>query len=360
MYIVCTRSNLMRKKPECLDHRQHISLSNYAYDIVVNDSIDFMGKKNMSGFINTIIANTKTDSIECLAETEFNRLKEVLKKEKLSQGEEDTIKRLAKAHMNSIIHPQEKYPKDKTLKIRLNNDMYDVFYESGDWDGEKHGILPGDYIKLLVERYARMTYFERESVYYKDEIEKITTYIKEQNLLKLTLKSGSKYYFKPYHLSKAYEANYHYLIGYSKAEGKDKYIIAPIRLSRIPKGKIKKLSDSGKITKKEKEEIEKRIKLSGIAYALSEPEENVIKLTPDGYKTYKNKYHQRPLYKGNDPEPDEDGNYEMTITATDIQIENYFFEFRGEAIVISPEHTRKRMLEWYELSSQRYKNIPGT
>ena len=346
----------MRQKPTSPEQRQHISLSDFAYETVINDSIDFEGEKNISGFINKIVNHTKTGFIKDIATSEFESLKERLNKNKISEEEEKILRRLANAYKDSVIHPEENYPKDHPIKIRLNNDLYDDLYDSGDWDGDDHGISQGEYIKLLVERYARKTYFERESAYFKDRIEELTTHIEAKNLLRITMTSGKKYYFKPHRLSEAYEANYHYLIGLSRVDETKPYKIATIRISRI-QGKVKKLSDSGKITKKEKEEIEKRIELSGVAYALTEPEEFTIRLTEKGRSMYNNIYHQRPMYKDK-PKDNKDGTYDLTITATDIQIENYFFQFRGEAVILSPERTRDKMRRYYETGANNYKNSP--
>ena len=345
--------------PTCDDQRQHISLSKYAYDIVVNDSISFTGEKNISGYINKIVENTMTASIKALADAEYERLRTEYKKENLTDEEDEIFKRLAKAYMDSIINSRDQYPKDIALKIRLNNNVHKALYKSKYWDGrKKYNMSQGAYIKLLIERYARKTLFEREADYYKDEIKDLSNYIEQHKVLTITMNNGNQYRFKPYRFSNAYEANFNYLIGLSKpVEDEDaEYKSVSIRLYRIEDYKV--YSDHGRITKDKKKEIEKLIEECGVAYLLTESQEFKIKLTKEGYSTYKKIYHQRPLFKGNDPKPNPDGTYDITINATDTQIENYFFQFRGEAIIMSPKKTRNKMYKWFKAGEERYKNSP--
>ncbi len=66
---------------------------------------------------------------------------------------------------------------------------------------------------------------------------------------------------------------------------------------------------------------------------------------------------QRPLY--DDIEPHDDGSCTMTITATDMQMTNYFFQFRQLAQVISPEGTRDRLKGWYVEANEAYEKGPA-
>jgi hypothetical protein len=95
----------MRQKPICPNGRQHINLSQYAYDIVRNDALTFLGTLNISGFINKIIENTKDDSFDDIALIEEERIitelsysSKSLKAYKLKQSEAEIIKKIAAAH----------------------------------------------------------------------------------------------------------------------------------------------------------------------------------------------------------------------------------------------------------------------
>ena len=360
------RGCIMRSKPISLEQRQHINLSQYAYDIVRNDSLNFLGTLNISGFINTIVNNSKVDSFDDLSIIEEERLKDELssysksgRTVKLSEPELEIIKKIAVAHRSYLMNSSKIYSKDVVLKIRLNNKLYNELYSS-DWDGDKYGLSQGEYIKSIIEEYARKTIFDRESVFYKEVIDDINRYVSvtdtEKRILLITYPNGKKFLFKPYRLSENYEANFHYLIGMSKAEGEDEYKIVSFRLSRIkeirPRGKS---LGSGKITKKEEKLIEKRLKESGVQYMLDGPEKYVIQLTKYGMNLYNSIYNQRPVYDLK--EENKDGTYTLTINATNIQITNYFFQFGKEAMIISPIKTRNSLGEKYTEAAYVYRDM---
>ena len=342
----------MRQKSTGSEQRQHIILSPYAYNIICNDSLSFTGKVNVSGFINKIIENSIVNYFDYLVEVEEERIKNELGKKKLSEEEKTIIHKIAVAHKDSIIHPKEKYKGGITKKIRLNEKAFKELY-SEKWAGykEENDITPGEYIKVIVEDYARRPLFQREAIFYKDLIEKIELYAnltsKDNRVLCFSLTSNNNsFFFKPYRLSKEYEANYHYLIGLSKLEGSNDYIPVSVRLSRIIDLDVRNSAGSGRLTKSEKDEIEKMIEKRGVPYMRTEPNTYKVYITADGMNMYNGIYEQRPVY--NEKTPNDDGSCIMTITATDMQITNYFFQFRGKAFIVSPEETRNRLKDWYK------------
>lgn len=336
------------------EKRQHLNLSKFAYETVLNDSLTFMGKKNVSGFINKIVENSKTDNLEVLASVEEQRIKDELGT-KISAIEQAVINEIAEAHKNSIIRPKESYPKEVALKIRLNLKLSDELSENN-WDGEKNGILLGEYIKLLIEQYARKTIYEREEIFYKKTIEKINNYIdlipEKKTILQIT-QDNNKYLFKPYRISEKYEANYHYLIGLSQKEGGKDFKIASFRLSRIKDIDSRSML-SGRITKEERAAIDNEIAKRGVPYLLTPTHNYVIRLTKAGMGMYNNMYHQRPVYEKCE-ENKEDHTFTMYITATDRQITNYFFNFGKEAYIVSPKKTREAMLRRFHEAAESYR-----
>lgn len=338
--------------PTSPEQRQHINISQYAYEIIRNDSINFLGKLNVSGFINTVIENSMLESFEDLSLTEKERIDGELSQAgiTLSNTEEKVITKIANAHQNFLIHSLKQYDKDKVLKIRLNQNVYHVFYpDNSEWFGKKAKISQGEYIKMIIEEYARKTYFDRESIFLKQKIERLEDNISSEGnnkrILEITLKTTrEKYYCKLYRLSEQYETNYHYLIGLFKNSDSTEYKIASMRLSRIADFKTRGRSlGSGRITKTEGADIDKKIKMVGIPYLVGKPEKFEISLTKDGMTLYDSIYSQRPIYdaitdNGNDT-------YTMIITATERQIQNYFFAFGKEALIISPNKTKDWMEE---------------
>ena len=67
-------------------------------------------------------------------------------------------------------------------KIRLNKELHEIMYPlNSDWAGLHYNISQGDYIKSLVEDYARKTIFDRESIYYKSIIRDFETFVNTEN-----------------------------------------------------------------------------------------------------------------------------------------------------------------------------------
>ena len=355
----------MRANPSSPEGRQHISLSQYAYDVIRNDSINFLGTLNLSGFINTVIENSKVDSLDDLVLMEEERILSELSDYsnsgtfiKPSESEMKTISKIAAAHRNHILNSAKKYPKNKTLKIRLNNKLHDELYPiNSEWFGEKYSLSQGEYIKSLVEEYARKTYFERENVFYKNRIEELNRYItvpdSEKRILSIEMKNGITTYCKPYRLSEEYETHYHYLIGLFMDEGTSEYIIGSIRITRISEIKLRGRSlGSGRITHNEIKRIEERIKENSIPYLKGIPTKYEIKLTPLGMIMYDYNYSRRPVYDS--IVNNGDGTYTMTFSATERQMRNYFFAFGKEALVLSPVEFRNWMREKYTVAKDAY------
>ena len=357
----------MNTNPQCPEGRQHISLSNYAYSVVRNDSQTFMGVINYSGFINRIVLNSMPDSFEEVAYAESERISNELanyskpgKTTHLTVADREIIDKIAAAHRNYRISSFTRYPKDVPLKIRLNTELHDILYPlHSDWSGIRYNISQGEYVKSLVEDYARKTIFDRESIYFKSRIEDLETILNTDNERKqrimLTLSTGRRFILKPYRLSYDYEADYHYIVGMGTEDGKKNFIPVSYRISGIEKFSQRGASSgSGKLSEREKKDIERKIKECGISYMLGEPIEHIVKLTPLGMTMYNSIFHQRPVYECF--QKNKDGSCLLTIIATNRQITNYFFTFANEAEIVSPEDTRKWMKNRYKSAFDSYNN----
>lgn len=357
----------MNTYPQCPEGRQHINLSNYAYSIVRNDSQTFMGAINYSGFINRIVLNSMLESFDDLLSEESERISKELihftklgRKTQLSETDCNMIKKIAVAHRNYQITSFTHYSKDVPLKIRLNKDLHDIFYplQSG-WSGIEYNISQGDYIKSLIEDYARKTIFDRESIFYKSIIGDFETILNASNenrqRILLTLSTGDRYILKPYRLSYDYEADYHYIVGMGAKDGSKEFVPASYRISRIEKYSLRSASSgSGKNTEKERKEIERKIKECGVPYILGNPAKHIVKLTHTGMNMYNSIFHQRPVYER--IQKNEDKSYLLTFIATSRQITNYFFAFAQEAEIISPIETKTWMHNRYKSAFESYDN----
>ena len=313
------------------EQRQHINLSQYAFDVVRNDELTFIGKINDSGFICKILYNC---------------------------GEAYFVDTDIK-NKNSILRT---YAKDKSLKIRLNNTIINDYYpDDGKWFGTQYKISQGEYIKAVIENYARKTFFEREGIFYKETILKLESHINSQDpnkgILPIIYKEGQKYYIKPYRISNNYEGNFHYLICMSTRNGEEDMKPESIRITRIKDIKPAVTSyGTGMIKTKEKKELERRIRENGVPYVHGEAIDAIVSLTPKGMSMYNSIFHQRPIYYSINK--DTDGNTQLSFHATERQITNYFFQFGQEAIILSPADTREWVRNRYNAALKSYDNCP--
>ena len=355
----------MNTKPLSPEGRQHISLSQYAYSIVRSDSLTFLGTINYSGFINRIVINSMLDSFDEPAYAEEERITKELthyskpgKTIRLNNDDREMVNKIASAHRNFSILSFKRYPKDISLKIRLNKDLHEIMYPlHSDWEGSQYDLSQGDYIKLLVEEYARKTIYDRERIFFKSLIEDLGNYIDvsddNKRRILLILSSGDRFIMKTYRLSNDYEADYNYIIGMAAKDGTKDFMPASFRISRIAKIVPRSISaGSGRITDREKKEIERKIKDSGVSFIVGEPIEHKIKLTPQGLSMYNTIFHQRPIY--DQIERIDSETVILTFTATIRQITNYFFTFAKEAEIISPVETRDWMKNRYRSAFESY------
>ena len=346
--------------PTSPEQRQHINLSQYAYEIIMNDSLTFMGKVNVSGFINMIVKNSGIHHFDDVLLGEESRIESELKEAKIkySISDKETIEKISKAHLRVHISTNSSFPKEVSLKIRLQKDLHEDLYPlNEDWEGAKYQISQGQFIKAIMEDYARHTFFERESIYFKETIELLETHINaeesKKGILPIILNDETKLYIKPLRISEAYEAPYHYLIGMSSLEADKNYQPSSTRISNIRCVK-RSLSSyvSGKLTAKDKKAISLKIKASKVPYIRGETKEFKILLSDSGINMFNSIFHQRPMYDS--LKKNSDGTTTMTFTATERQITNYFFQFGKEAYIISPEETRNWVREKYKAALESY------
>lgn len=359
------------------EQRQHINLSNKAYDILSEDLNTFHTQlRTISGYINLIIREYLDDSDASISfalerkKNEYIRRilqskKEVQKNEPLSISEINTINLLVNEYKVYLIEKISSYPKEKVLKIRLQNDIYQMFYpampESNYYDTQ------GQYIKAIIEDFVRKPILDREVLIYKNfyYILKNTCALpyNQRPLLKIaygTAMGNSKVTFlvKPYDITIDPESQHHYFIGLSKKlnESNSEYIPAALRLSRISKITPVSSYGSGKITHAEESTLIHSIHVKGIQFLFALDEDIEVKLTPQGYTMYKNMSHLRPLADSN-IYIDDSGYVHLHFHCTQMQIYNYFFKFGKNAIILSPIELSHIFFEDYLAATKNYSFI---
>lgn len=209
----------------------------------------------------------------------------------------------------------------------------------------------GQYIKAIIEEYARKPLVEREKIIYGEWIDQIEYAIAEHRVLKLTLKSGWRYEVRPYCVCTDPGYNYNYLVGLSKTQ--DRIMqeqVSAFRLSNISKMRV--TSRSSRLTAEEKKTIEDKLRSAGVQFLLQETDSICIRLTAKGKRMYDTQLHLRPPFLSQKENPD--GTWEYEFMCTPLQVQYYFFKFGADAEILSPKELRESFKTQYAKALERY------
>lgn len=346
------------------EQRQHINLSKHAYETIKSDSITFSGGLNLSGIINRIFLNYYEQSKAAISNQA--KLQELRLRELIPETDDNSqiIHLIVDNYSKDAIQSSLALPKDIALKIRLQNEVYDLLYPSEgiDWPEKSFYPSPGSFLKAVLEDYATLSFYKREAIYYKQTIDTISSVIDslKHPLLAITYVSAQgnlrQFIVKPFLLSSEAQGNYNYLIGKSASFDADKdFINAVFRISRIKKIKVYAESrGSGRINNSEKKELSSLIAEKGIAFLSGDSEEIIVSLTPNGIQQFQSIIHLRPL--PTKIEYLEDGSAHYHFNCTVAQISYYFFQFGDNARIIKPTFLEEQFRRRYQLAYQSYSN----
>lgn len=375
------------------EQRQHLNLSDHAHSVMEADIAMFQPKLKPSGFVNHIIQmfwEISDASVETACERKRTELildaKRAYHRKHFTKGKArrdfdphectltdsqiEVIDYLVAEHREKLVAKMHSYPKGPALKIRLQNDVYDMLYrdprnhfpELTNYSGNQ-----GRYIKALMETYARLPLIEREAVFFRENYDKLFDEVaiapQERRLLRITMKPSpydgniSVYDMKPYDLMTDTGANYHYIVGMSRPAGKKETepIPASIRLSRIDK--VKPLSSSyasGKITALERKELVAKIAERGVPYLVGKTYEQKVELTPEGVRKYNRILHMRPTCDSRNIESKPNGNQVLPFQCSNTQISNYFLGFGADAVVLEPTDLAQTFKEHHAAAAEAY------
>ena len=317
---------------EYYEARQHLNLSQFAYDIVEFDKCEFLQTPSRDRIINMILSSFREDA-DAAIDNAAARYRDLLTKQLASIADNATktatIKTLVNSYCDELQKKALSYPKECAFKTHLNEENYRA---KDDWRdiGGYYNNNVGAYIKAVIEEYARKPYYEREFILLRGKVDTIETAISSHRLLIITLRNGSKFEVKPYCICGDPGYNYHYLVGYSRKGGVDdeEYPVS-FRLSRIIDIRYS-YARSGKIPKTQITEIKKRLHDVGVQFMLQEQDTIQIKLTAQGKKMYEAQAHLRPVYSTR--QLCEDGSWQYEFCCTQLQAEYYFFKFGSGSI----------------------------
>lgn len=336
------------------ESRQHLNLSQLAFDTIENDKFVFQEKPSFAKMLNRVITMYR-DYADASIENACIRYKELLEKqvEAIPAGpsKDRMIFVLVESYKAELINKVTSYPREHQFKFQLDRQNYEFIMDWRDTVGAYEGV-PGRFLKAVLEEYARKPLIEREAILYRDLIELINACIESHLSLSLTLNNGARYEVRPFGVLTDTGNNYHYLAGFSRKAGlKEDDKPSSFRISNIRDYKLY-YGRSGKISEKQKKDLEQRIKTVGVQFLLQEPSRIRIILSKRGKAMYESQAHLRPAFTSR--EIGVDGNWVFEFNCTQIQAQYYFFKFGSDAEIISPPELRKEFFEQYSKALSLY------
>lgn len=354
-------------------NKQRINLSNHACSILLQDMDAFYHQLNIapgsgaidSVVINHIFRNFRNDanaSLHLSCERKREELKHILSGLDVSV-QQKAITPLIEAHRRTI---EERIRRDLSQKgdafvIRIKRDNLKFLGSEPfpDWytgiESPQSGLYRdkvGNYLKAVIEEYARKPYVEREAIFCKDILATIRNAIELGLMLKVTTQGRFVQYVRPYAVQTDTEQMYHYLAGYLASEPDSDWRLGSIRLSAITD--CEALAVSSEMKAEQKSQIESAIQKKGIQF-LSDgmqgelPEKIVVKFTNKGKKMYHKMLHLRPMHDGNP------NGLIYSFTTTQRQAENYFFKFGHHVKILEPQALADEFRHRYESAAKQYK-----
>lgn len=336
--------------------RQHLNLSELAYEIVEIDKSVFLEKPSRQRIVNRIL-QSYMDIANASIDTAIAKYKEQILTQ-LASVPDSVIKNtiittLVDAYRQDLVYTATHYPKGHAFKIQLDKTNHDTMEEWKDAGGYYEGIS-GRFLKAVIEEYARKTQFEREGILLRDTIDELQSCIDAQQLIVITLNgpNHARHEVRPYRICSDIANNYHYLIGVTRKAGTAfPERIASYRISRIDTIKRSR-SRSGKITASQAREIDQKLHDNGVQFMLQDSETIRVRLTSQGKRMYDSQAHLRPAFSEQEKLPD--GSWSYTFDCTQMQAEFYFFKFGAEAMIEQPIELRKKFANKYREAVDAY------
>lgn len=335
--------------------KQHINLSVYALNTIVEDQLAF-GIDSFASFINRVFKNFYQDafaSVVIHTETEKKRLNKFFDGTSVS---EDVKDKFIEAYINDYRESSKKqiqsYPKGIGKKFRINNENYEyLLFESR--ENEFYGEMKaGSYLKAVVEEYTRKPYIERERIFFKDYIDKINFAIKNDYCL--TISTGNNMFeMAAFGVRQDPSQNFNYLIGKSLLIGSEKNsepVDGSFRISRIKKIDIREVKKSLFSNEETRIQFQKAVEKRGVQFMGGDDSQQIeVELTPKGISMYNNMQFLRPSYIEKN-----DNTFKFDCTLT--QAEFYFFKFGKEVEIINPPSLAEKFKAMYHEAEENYKH----
>ena len=336
--------------------RQHLNLSDLAYEVIENDKSVFLEKPSRQRILNIILRNYM-DSADAAIDLALERYMEhlYLQLSNIPDGDSKTnvITALTDAYRQDLLHIATSYPKGRSFKIQLDKENYAAMMDWRDDNGYYENV-PGRFLKAVVEEYARKPQYEREGILLRNIIEELQSCVESHQLVLITLNGPNhpRHEVRPFSICCDESRNYHYLVGMTRRAGTTHpERIASFRISRI--NTIKRLhSRSGKITSAQAQDINNKLRDVGVQFLLQDTQTITVRLTEQGKRMYDSQVHLRPVYR--DYEKNSDGSWLYTFDCAQMQAEFYFFKFGADAIIEQPIELKEKLLGKYQMAIEVY------
>lgn len=346
----------------CKD-QQRVKLSEEAFLIVENDCISFgrihKNKKepSLGSFINTIFCNTYESAIASIT----TRMEE--RKSELSALQEGMNSEEVSIYLKRILDKEHKQLQSKVEKllnaecsygrtfnpISLNKNTREILENSHEAEEEIYNGKASKYIRAVMEEYASYESIKRKEIYFKEKIDTLKKYIKEQAVIEIRYANSTRHNkMQPLLIQPDKNRQHLYVAGIS-SDGKKKSPV-PGRIDQIySMNPVYHENYSSFELQKLKKEVKKQCDQQGIQYLIGKPKRIRIKLTKKGVKNYRQWTFQRPWYSDI-----EEGDIYVFEDIPEYQIEVYFFKFGADAVVLEPEGLKKKFYEKYVKAFEAY------
>jgi hypothetical protein len=243
----------------------------------------------------------------------------------------------------SLIHIKNK---GSYFKIRLNKKIVEYF-ESKDIEVEDKIDSVPQYVKLVLETYAKLPFIRREEIILSDMIEKIKHQILKKEVVKFStsVKNSKDYKVLPLLVASSKENTFRYLVAIDDTSHIISIRISTIRTPIDHCGLIIPWPSEEELTQIHNDLIE-----FGPTFAFDPKVEVRVKLTDDGVRDYIYSVIHRPIHVNRD-------NNVFQFKCSLRQAEFFFFRFCGDVEIIEPNELRDLFAKKYREGLKVYTDV---
>ncbi len=337
---------------DSINKKQHLNLSSFAYDVIQADIFAF-GESTLSGFINRIFECYHAEASASISRS-INELKGEMEKLMAEVAGDERTKqkvthKILQAKTSTLLRQSQSYENGLGFKFSLNEKNFR--YLSDDYsecEEEQYYARRGEYIKSVIEEYARLPFVTRERVYYSAYVDEIHYALQKGCQLRVTTEKNGVYSVYPYKILTDPLSIANYLLGYCKRYDTPDEEKRPcsFRISALQAIKAEK-SKSSFLKLSEREALLKTIHLRGVQFMIGDEAEIYVKLTDRGVERYHRQVHLRPLLIRKEGDI-------YVFQCTTAQAEFYFFKFGEDAEILFPTQLRDKFKAMYEAAAHVY------